>query len=421
VTRFIADLHVHSKYSRATSKEMELDAIARWGRLKGIKLVATGDFTHPLYFAEIKARLEPAADGIYRLKEGEQETLFILVTEVSNIFTQGKQTNRRTHTLIFAPNIEVAEKINTALSRLGKLGSDGRPIFGFPTKDLVKIVLDCSPDCLLVPAHAWTPWFSVFGANSGFDSLAECFEEQARNIHAIETGLSSDPEMNWRLSALDAITLISNSDAHSPGKLGREANALACALEYKEIARVIKEKDPAGLLFTVEFFPEEGKYHYDGHRMCNVLYTPEESKAHKNICPVCNRPLTVGVMHRVEELADRPEGFVPPKAIPTIHLIPLEEIIAEAMEQGVGTKGVQQEYMRMIEQGGSEFAILIDLPSEEIKKIASPKVYEGIMLVRQGKLKIVPGYDGVYGRINIFPKEGETEKPPEGKEQMSLF
>jgi uncharacterized protein (TIGR00375 family) len=421
VTRFIADLHVHSKYSRATSKEMELDAIARWGRIKGIRLVATGDFTHPLYFAEIKAKLEPAAGGIYRLKEGEQETHFILVTEVSNIFTQGKQTNRRTHTLIFAPNIETAEKINTALGRLGKLGSDGRPIFGFPTKDLVKIVLDCSPDCLLVPAHAWTPWFSVFGANSGFDSLEECFEEQASNIHAIETGLSSDPEMNWRLSSLDAITLISNSDAHSPGKLGREANALACALEYKEIARVIKEKDPAGLLFTVEFFPEEGKYHYDGHRNCNILYTPEESKKHNNICPVCGRQLTVGVMHRVEELADRPEGFVPPKAIPTIHLIPLEEIIAEALEQGPNTKGVQQEYMRMIEQGGSEFAILIDLPSEELKKIATPKVYEGIMLVRQGKLKIVPGYDGVYGRINIFPKEGETEKPPEGKEQMSLF
>ncbi len=421
MTRFIADLHVHSKYSRATSKEMELDAIARWCRIKGIKLVATGDFTHPLYFAEIKARLEPAAEGIYRLKQGEQETHFILVTEVSNIFTQGRQTNRRTHTLIFSPNIETAEKINISLGRLGKLGSDGRPIFGFPAKDLVKIVLDCSQDCLLVPAHAWTPWFSVFGASSGFDSLAECFEEQARHISAIETGLSSDPEMNWRLSALDPITLISNSDAHSPSKIGREANAFACALEYKEIARVIKEKDPAGLLFTIEFFPEEGKYHYDGHRMCNVLYTPEESKEHNNICPVCNRQLTVGVMHRVAELADRPEGFVPPKAIPSIHLIPLEEIIAEALEQGPNTKGVQQEYMRMVEAGGSEMAILIDMPSEEIKKIATPKVYEGIMLVRQGKLKIIPGYDGVYGQINIFPKEGEAEKPPEGKEQMNLF
>ncbi|OGP56124.1 MAG: DNA helicase UvrD [Deltaproteobacteria bacterium RBG_13_52_11] len=400
---------------------MELDAIARWGKIKGIKLVATGDFTHPLYFAEIKSKLEPVADGIYRLKQGEQETLFILCTEVSNIFTQGQRTNRRTHTLIFAPNIETVEHINTALGRLGKLGSDGRPIFGFPTKDLVKMILDISDKCLLVPAHAWTPWFSVFGANSGFDSLEECFEEQTKNISAIETGLSSDPEMNWRLSALDGITLISNSDAHSPNKLGREANAFACALEYPEICRCIKEKDPTGLLFTVEFFPEEGKYHYDGHRNCNVLFTPQESKAHNNICPVCGKQLTVGVMHRVEELADRKQGFVPKKSIPSIHLIPLEEIIAEALEQGPNTKGVQQEYMRMVEQAGSEFAILIDLPSEEIKKIAPPRVYEGIMLVRQGKLKIVPGYDGVYGRISIFPKEGEAEKPANGKEQMSLF
>jgi uncharacterized protein (TIGR00375 family) len=421
VKRFIADLHVHSKYSRATSKEMELDTIARWGRIKGIKLVATGDFTHPLYFTEINAKLEPTADGIYRLKQGEQETLFILCTEVSNIFSQGKQTNRRTHTLIFAPSFEVVEKINITLGRLGKLGSDGRPIFGFPAKDLVKMILDISDKCLLIPAHAWTPWFSVFGANSGFDSLEECFEEQTKNIHAIETGLSSDPEMNWRLSALDGITLISNSDAHSPNKIGREANAFACPLEYPEICRCIKEKDPAGLLFTVEFFPEEGKYHYDGHRNCNVLFTPQESKQHNNICPACGKQLTVGVMHRVEELADRPEGFVPKKAVPSIHLIPLEEIIAEALGQGTGTKGVQQEYMRMVEEGGSEFAILIDLPPEEIKKIAPPRVYEGVMLVRQGKLKIVPGYDGVYGRISIFPKEGEAEKPAEGEAQMKLF
>jgi uncharacterized protein (TIGR00375 family) len=421
VTRFIADLHVHSKYSRATSKEMELDAIAKWGRLKGIKLVATGDFTHPLYFTEIKSRLEPVAEGIYRLKEGEQETCFILCTEVSNIFTQGRLTNRRTHTLIFAPSIEIVERINIALGRLGKLGSDGRPIFGFPAKDLVKLVLDCSEDCLLVPAHAWTPWFSVFGANSGFDSLEECFEEQARHIRAIETGLSSDPEMNWRLSRLDGITLISNSDAHSPNKLGREANCFACPLEYPAITRCIKEKDPAGLLFTIEFFPEEGKYHYDGHRNCNILYTPQESREHHDICPICNKRLTVGVMHRVEELADRPAGFVPSKAIPSIHLIPLEEIIAEALGQGVGTKGVDKEYMQLVEQAGTEFAILIDLPSEEIKRIAPPRVYEGIMRVRKGELTITPGYDGVYGTISIFPKEGEAEKPAAGKEQMSLF
>jgi uncharacterized protein (TIGR00375 family) len=307
------------------------------------------------------------------------------------------------------------------LGRVGKLGSDGRPIFGFPAKDLVKMILDISEECLLVPAHAWTPWFSVFGANSGFNSLEECFEEQARNISAIETGLSSDPEMNWRLSALDCITLISNSDAHSPNKIGREANAFACPLEYSAITRCIKEKDPSGLLFTIEFFPEEGKYHFDGHRNCNIHFTPQESKAHNDICPVCGRQLTVGVMHRVEELADRPVGFVPPKAIPSIHLIPLEEIIAEALAQGTSTKGVQQEYMRLVEQAGSEFAILIDFPSEEIKKIAPPRLYEGIMRVRKGELKIVPGYDGVYGQISIFPKEEGEEKPVEGEVQMKLF
>lgn len=421
MTRFIADLHVHSKYSRATSKEMGLEALASWGKLKGIQLVATGDFTHPVYFAEITSKLEEAGNGIYRLKEGEQATRFILVTEVSNMFTQGRKTNRRAHTLIFAPNIAVVEKINTALGRLGKLGSDGRPIFSFPVKDLVKIILDVSDECLLVPAHAWTPWFSVFGANSGFDSLEECFEEQTRHIHAIETGLSSDPEMNWRWSALDGITLISNSDAHSPSKIGREANCFACPLEYPEIVRVIKEKDPAGLLFTVEFFPEEGKYHYDGHRNCKVLLAPYESRAYDDICPVCGRKLTVGVLHRVEELADRPAGFVPPKAIPGIHLIPLEEIIAEALGQGTNTKGVDREYMKLVEGGGSEFAVLIDLPPEEIERIAPPRVYEGIMRVRKGELEITPGHDGVYGQISIFPKEEEEEKPKEGDEQMSLF
>ncbi|RLB03830.1 MAG: DNA helicase UvrD, partial [Deltaproteobacteria bacterium] len=345
---FIADLHVHSRYSRATSRDMDLETLARWGRWKGIQLLATGDFTHPLYFAEIKAKLEPAGEGIYHLKEGERWTKFILVTEVSNIFNQGGK-GRRIHTLIFAPSIEVVEKINQTLRRLGKLGADGRPTFTFPVKDLVKMILDISENCLLVPAHAWTPWFSVFGANSGFDSLEECFEEEVKNIHAIETGLSSDPQMNWRLSALDGITLISNSDAHSPNKIGREANAFACPLQYYEITRVIKEKDPLGLLFTIEFFPEEGKYHYDGHRNCNILFSPKETKKHNYTCPVCGRRLTVGVMHRVEELADREEGFVPPKAIPAIHLIPLEEIIAEALGTGAATKGVEREYMRLVE------------------------------------------------------------------------
>jgi len=289
-------------------------------------------------------------------------------------------------------------------------------------KDLVKMVLDCSERCLLVPAHAWTPWYSVFGANSGFDSLEECFEEEAKNIHSIETGLSSNPQMNWRISALDRITLISNSDAHSPRHIGREANAFCCEMNYDEIIRVIREKDPRGILFTIEFFPEEGKYHYDGHRNCGVLFSPKETRAHNYQCPKCGRPLTVGVMHRVEELADRPEGFVPQGAIPAIHLVPLEEIIAEALGVGKGSKAVEREYFRLVEQGGSEFAILLDLPPEELRRIAPPRIYEGIMRVRRGELEITPGYDGVYGKIRIFGEQKAEEKPkvPE-KVQMKLF
>ncbi len=418
--RFIADFHIHTRFSRATSREMTLENIARWARLKGVDLMGTGDFTHPAYFSELRSKLEEAEKGLYRLKEGERTVRFILTTEVCNIFDQGKRRNRRIHTLIFAPDLETVERINKTLSRYGELQQDGRPTFTFPVKDLVKMILDCSERCLLVPAHAWTPWYSVFGANSGFDSLEECFEEEARNIHAIETGLSSNPQMNWRLSALDRITLISNSDAHSPNRIGREANVFSCEMTYDEITRVIREKDPRGFLFTIEFFPEEGKYHFDGHRSCGVLFSPKETKEHNYLCPVCGKRLTVGVMHRVEELADRPEGYVPAGAIPAIHLVPLDEIIAEALGVGREAKGVEREYLRLVEAAGSEFAVLLDLPSEELRRIAPARVFEGIMRVRRGELEIVPGHDGVYGKIQIFPEQHETEAPQEGV-QMSLF
>ncbi|HEX16279.1 MAG TPA: DNA helicase UvrD [Deltaproteobacteria bacterium] len=418
--RFIADFHIHTRFSRATSREMTLENIARWARLKGVDLMGTGDFTHPAYFSELRSKLEEAEKGLYRLKEGERTVRFILTTEVCNIFDQGKRRNRRIHTLIFAPDLETVERINRTLSRYGELQQDGRPTFTFPVKDLVKMILDCSERCLLIPAHAWTPWYSVFGANSGFDSLEECFEEEARNIHAIETGLSSNPQMNWRLSALDRITLISNSDAHSPNRIGREANVFSCEMNYDEITRVIREKDPRGFLFTIEFFPEEGKYHFDGHRSCGVLFSPKETKEHNYLCPVCGKRLTVGVMHRVEELADRPEGYVPARAIPAIHLVPLDEIIAEALGVGREAKGVEREYMRLVEAAGSEFAVLLDLPSEELRRLAPARVFEGIMRVRRGELKIVPGHDGVYGKIQIFPEQHETETPQEGV-QMSLF
>ena len=396
---------------------MEVETLARWAKKKGIALLGTGDFTHPTYFAELRSKLEPSGIGLFRLKKGDQEIRYILTTEVCNIYTQNEKV-RRIHNLIFAPSFDVVEAIRSKLGNLGKLSSDGRPIFSFSAKELVKMILDISPDCLIIPAHAWTPWFSIFGANSGFDSIAECFGEMSPHIHAVETGLSSDPEMNWRLSALDPITLISNSDAHSPSRLGREANAFDCALDYNEIVGTIRNKDRRKLLFTIEFFPEEGKYHYDGHRQCGVIFSPSQTKANQYLCPKCHKKLTVGVVHRVEELSDRPEGFVPKNAIPSIHLIPLEEIIAGALGVRVGTKAVESEYERLIERGGSEFWILLDATPDELASFIPPNILEGIVRMRQGKVSIIPGHDGVYGKITLFPDKKEGE---ESKEQLKLF
>ena len=415
--RFIADFHIHSKYSRATSKDMEVETLARWAKRKGISLLGTGDFTHPTYFAELRSKLVPTGNGLFELKNGEKEVRFILTTELCNIYTQDGKV-RRIHNLIFIPSLEMADKLRSKLGNLGKLSSDGRPIFKFTARELVKMIMDISDECLVIPAHAWTPWFSIFGANSGFDSIEECFGELSPHIHAIETGLSSDPEMNWRLSRLDSITLLSNSDAHSPNRLGREANAFDCALDYQEIVEAIRKKDRKKILYTVEFFPEEGKYHYDGHRNCGVVFSPSETKSHHYLCPKCQKKLTVGVMHRVEELADRPAGFMPRNAIPSIHTLPLEEIIAEAVGTRVGTKGVESEYDRLIERGGSEFRILLEATPDELASYASPKVLEGIIRNRQGKVSIVPGHDGAYGKITLFPVTQETEP---SKEQLKLF
>jgi uncharacterized protein (TIGR00375 family) len=422
--QFIADLHIHSKYSRATSRDMDVDALAVWAKRKGIKLMGTGDFTHPLYLLELRSKLVPSGDGLYALKTDPEGTRFMLTAEVSNMYTQGGK-GRRIHTLIFAPSLETAEQISGKLGKYGKIASDGRPIFGFSAKDLVKMILDISNDCLLIPAHAWTPWFSVFGANSGFQSLAECFEEETRNIRAIETGLSSDPEMNWRLSALDEITLISNSDAHSPSKIGREANIFNCDLSYAAITGAIRRKDPRKFLFTIEFFPEEGKYHYDGHRNCNILFAPKETKKHKGLCPVCGKRLTVGVMNRVDELADRKEGTVPDKAIPAMHMVPLDEIIADAFGVGNNAVSVEREYLRLVEKGGSEFNILMELSPEDLATFTPPMILEGILRVREGRLNITPGYDGVFGKVQIFsPQEREKglaqDENPEAS-QMKLF
>ncbi|MBN1504440.1 MAG: DNA helicase UvrD [Candidatus Eisenbacteria bacterium] len=416
--RFIADLHVHSRYSRATSTEMEVGALANWAALKGIQLVGTGDFTHPTYFAELSARLEPAEEGLYRVKKSQSPARFMLTGEVCNIYHQGGKL-RKVHTLLFARDKKDVERLNAKLQRYGKLSSDGRPIFTFPTKDLVKMALDVSPSFMLIPAHAWTPWFSVFGANSGFDSLEECFEEETRNIHAIETGLSSDPQMNWRLSKLDDITLLSNSDAHSPSRLGREANVFDCELSYKTICDVIKKKDRKRLLFTIEFFPEEGKYHYDGHRNCGVVLSPEESRKLNKICPVCKKSLTMGVCHRIEELADRMPGLTPEGAIPFRHVIPLAEIVAEALGVAPSAASVEREYMRIVKTFGSEFNVLLDRPLEELSRHVPCSVAEGVKRMRDGKVKIVPGHDGVFGKISLLGNDEPQEAL--AKEQMSLF
>ena len=418
--KIIADFHIHSKYSRATSREMEVGTLVLWAEKKGINLLGTGDFTHPQYFAELQGALEPLGNGLFKLRAKSSSVHFILTVEVSNIFSVKGKT-KRIHTVLFAPSFEVAQKINSRLSRIGKLASDGRPIFGAHVKDVVKIALDASPDCLVVPAHAWTPWFSVYGANSGFDSLEECFEEQAKNIFAIETGLSSDPAMNWRLSALDRITLLSNSDSHSPSRIGREANVFDCEMDYFEILRAIREKDRKKLLYTIEFFPEEGKYHFDGHRDCNIVLAPEESKKQNDLCPQCGKKLTVGVLHRVDDLADREEGFVPKDPIPFKNMIPLDEIIADAFGQAVATKAVEQEYERIIKQIGPELAILFDRTEEELKTAAAPRVAEGILRVRERQVEISPGYDGVYGKIKIFKEAEKKTVSSASSRQMELF
>jgi len=413
--RFIADFHIHSKYSRATSPQMDLEHLDRAAKIKGIKVLGTGDFTHPEWFNNLKEKLTPAETGLYKLKSGS-ETRFILTSEISCIYSK-KGKVRKIHIIVFSPDFEIVEKINTQLGWIGNLKSDGRPILGLDAKELAKIVLNISGNCLIVPSHAWTPWFSIFGSRSGFDSIEECFEDYSKHIYSLETGLSSDPKMNWRLSALDKITLISNSDAHSPPKIGREANVFDTEMSYPKIVEAIKQKDPQKFLYTIEFFPEEGKYHYDGHRNCDISSSPAETKKYNGICPRCGRPLTVGVLSRVEKLADRPEGFKPENTIPYKSLIPLGEIIAESLGVGVGTKEVEKEYQSLIEKFDSEFNILLDVSIGDLKSATLPEIAEAISRVREGKVKVEPGYDGVYGKIRIFSEEEKKEVSG----QKSLF
>lgn len=399
--KIIADFHIHSKYSRATSPTMDLEELNKWAQIKGITVLGTGDFTHPLWFKNLQKKLKPAEPGLFTLAKGGPGLVrFLLTSEISCIYKKNNKV-RKVHLIVFAPSFQTVEKINKKLASIGNIKSDGRPILGLDAKDLLKIVLDIDENCFVVPAHLWTPWFSIFGSKSGFDSIEECFDDYAKYIYAMETGLSSDPAMNWRLSQLDKMALISNSDCHSPSKIGREANVFDTQLNYFKILEAIKNKNPKEFLYTIEFFPEEGKYHFDGHRACNISLKPEQSKKYKGVCPVCKRPLVIGVLNRLEELADRPEGFVPKNAIPFKSLIPLEEIIADSIGRTVAAKDVEIYYEKLTKNLGAEFNILLDLEKQEIEKFSLPSIAEGVLRVRQGKVKIQPGYDGVYGKIKI--------------------
>ncbi len=417
---FIADFHVHSKYSRATSKDMDIRHIAEWAALKGIDLMGTGDFTHHLWMEELRGNLEEDGKGLLVYKgavAGGKKIHFMLTAEVSSIYSKNGRSYR-IHNLLFSPSFAATEKINAALARIGNLASDGRPILGLDAAELARIVFDIDERCMLVPGHIWTPWFSLFGSMSGFDRIEDCFEKYTDKIFALETGLSSDPAMNWRLSALDRFSLISNSDSHSPAKIGREANVFKCELSYDGIRDALKEKDPGRFLFTTEFFPEEGKYHFDGHRLCGVRFSPEQTRASGGKCPKCSKPVTVGVMNRVEALADRAPGFKPKNAIPFRNLIPLDEVIADAKGLSPSASAVHKDYLGIVSKFGTEFEVLLRAPKEDILRDIPSKIAEGIIRMREGKVRIDAGFDGEYGKISLF---GEEEKKKEDDRQLSLF
>lgn len=413
---FIADLHIHSKYSMATSKDCDPPHLDLWARKKGITLVGTGDFTHPAWRDELYETLIPAEEGLYTLKEEHRlpsgtanevaAPRFVVSGEISSIYKKNGRT-RKVHNLIFLPSLVDAEKLAKRLGAIGNIRSDGRPILGLDSRDLLEITLDACPRALFVPAHVWTPHFSVLGAFSGFATMEECFGDLSGEIHALETGLSSDPAMNWCVSALDRFTLISNSDAHSPAKLGREANVFDTGLSYSEIATVLKTG--RGFAKTLEFFPEEGKYHLDGHRNCKIRLTPEETEAHDGLCPVCGKKVTIGVSHRLYELADRPKGFVKPNAKPFERLVPLPEVIASATGFAANGKKTQAVYDRMLAVLGPEFFILREAPKEEIARHFGSLLAEGVLRVREGRVERIPGYDGEYGKIAVFRPEERAD------------
>ncbi len=437
--KFIADLHVHSYLSRATSKKSDLVNFHAWAQRKGISVVGTGDFTHPEWRSRLRDELVEAEPGLFQLRS-EKDSMqvlvqaavqgsvqdrekcldrrphlslslgraaayrrpvrFMLQTEISSIYKVGDKV-RKVHNLVYMPDMESAELFSTRLGELGNVESDGRPILGLDSRDLLEIVLECSPEACLIPAHIWTPWFSVLGSKSGFDTIDECYRDLTKHVFALETGLSSDPAMNWRLSKLDRFTLVSNSDAHSPAKLGREANLFDCEFSYHDIMKAVRTR--RGFLGTIEFFPEEGKYHADGHRKCGLRMMPKETLKRDGLCPVCGRKVTVGVLHRVEALADRKEGYVPPDGGGHFErLVGLDRIISQVRQRGPNTKGVLREYESLLESLGSELFILRQAELEDIARKSDSLLAEGVRRVREGLVRLEPGFDGQYGTIRLF-------------------
>jgi len=421
--RVIADLHIHGRYSRATSHKMSIEEIARFAKIKGLNLVGTGDFTHPKWLKELQEKLvEEPGTGLYRLAENpEFPVYFMITTEVSTIFTFENDV-KKIHHVILSPSIETAVQINERLAKYGDLSVDGRPTLDMSASQLVEEVMEVSADNMVFPAHAWTPWFSIFGAFSGFDSVEDCYQDMTKYIYAIETGLSSDPPMNWRLSKLDEFTLVSNSDSHSfwPWRMGREANVFELkAPNYWEIIQAIKNKDKERFKFTVETDPAYGKYHWTGHRNCNVSLSPRDAIKLGNICPVCRKKLTKGVEQRVEELADRPAGFKPENAVGYLHLLPLSEIIATVLNSdSPSTQQVWSIYNKLVEKFGDEYSVLIDAPRDALEAVADARVAEAIIRVREDRIRVVPGYDGVYGRPIIFEDEASAAKSISEKVQQ---
>lgn len=416
--RIIADLHIHSHYSRATSSEMNVDMLSYYAKIKGLNLLGTGDFTHPLWLRELKEKLTPVKEGIYQVNGMN----FLLSTEISLVYEQDGKV-RKIHHLILAPSFEVVDQINEWLAKKGDLDADGRPTFnGLTTPEFTEKMMEISRDIAIIPAHAWTPWFGIFGSKSGFDSVEECFQDQSKHVFALETGLSSDPVMNWRLSALDKYTLVSNSDSHSPWtyRMGREANVFELEeLTYKNLIDAIRKKDRKRFLFTIEVDPSYGKYHWDGHRSCGVYMPPKEAKKYNNICPVCGRPLTIGVLHRVEELADREEGFVPKNAIQFKRLLPLAELIARRYKTSLYSKKVKEKEQRFIKRFGSELNVLLNAPKKELEEV-DKRMVDVILKNREGKIKIRPGYDGVYGEP-IINDDKKVEESSIRQHNLSRF